>query len=349
MSLPRRPDLDALEAQLLQCEGQVRLLDRATPSSFSGAVEGMVAGSIPLDAFRMPVSPLTSSALADETVRRVLDALARVPPDLRAELLVERASELLFEIELARSLGTPDVVDLIQGALSSFTDQLAEADASSEEWLAGPDAEEEDEEAPSVLLEEMARIEVEERGLFVRVVARDMPSRAAAGPGTLFVQRRLVVSRKVARRILVHELDGHLLPRLSGVALGAPFSIGPSGASFDEEGYALELERRSGFLEGSRRRELALRHRASRRSLSGDSPDLIVQELCDLGLARDVAIRIWARAARGPGLGRDLSYLAGFIQVSRAFARDPGLERWFRMGRMSAGAALRLERTFRPE
>lgn len=347
-ALPRRPELDAIECRLLACEDAIRLLDRATPPALGPVIEAFVTGAEPLNEKRLPVTPLKAHELQDRELEAVADALERLSSCLRTELLKERTVELLSEHERALSLGTKHLPQLTREVLRPYEDLLTDADRLCGAWLT-PDLpphrdHTEGERGPLVLFEEWARLEVERRGLAVRVVPREMPSRAAVGPSTLFVQRRLSVRRLVAERILVHELEGHLLPRLASARAGAPFSIGPAGASLDEEGFALDRERRGNFLEFERRKEIGLRYRAARRVLDEVSPEEIVIELCDLGLSRAQSIRTWARAARGPALGRDLCYLIGYVRVSGALLDEPGLEPWFQLGRMSVPAAQKLER-----
>lgn len=347
-ALPRRSDLDSLEKDLLESEARVRLLDRASPPSLSATIEQFSAGKR-LDASALPALPLGEPSRERRVIAAISDALGRASRDLRVELLLERALELHREIERAAALGSSNLVELTRALFARFTPDLEEADGLCAQWIDQPD-DQAGAGAPelAVLLEEVARAAVDARRIPVRVVAREMSGRAAAGPGTLFVQRRLVVPRSVAARVILHELEAHILPRLEAPRMGAPFSIGPEGADLDEEGFALTLEQAHGFLGAARRRELGLRHRAARRVLAGVAPDEIVSEICDLGEARAEAIRIWARAARGPGLCRDLYYLIGFVRTSKAFAERPRLRDWFRLGRMSAPAAIRLDETLRP-
>lgn len=325
----------------MDLEARICLLDRATPTGFSAAVAAIVEGAAPLSESQLPVRPLRDLDALRGELARADHELARLAPDLRCDLLKERVAELDSEAARAALLGSDIVRKATLDLLTPFHGLLIEGDALARVWLRAGVIEEDSE--PLVSLEELARREVAERELPIQVVARDMPSRAAAGAGTLFVQRRLQVPCSLGKRILLHELEAHLLPRLEAQRFGAPFAIGPVLSGLDEEGFALELERRGGFLKGARRRELAHRYQAARAVLEGAPPRSIVTELCDLGHQRDEAVRIWARAARGPGLGRDVVYLVGYLRVSRALKERPSLEKWFRRGRMSVEAAERLE------
>lgn len=301
----------------------------------------MVAGATPLSGAQLPVRPLGDPGGLHRELARLEKELSRLVPDLLRDLLRERVAELASEAERAALLGTDKVRTAMLDLLAPFRALLSEGDELARDWLGEGGSEEESE--PLVSLEELARREVEERALPIQIAVRDMPSRAAAGARTLFVQRRLQVPRSLAERILLHELEAHLLPRLEAQRSGAPFAIGPALSWLDEEGFALELERRGGFLKGARSRELAHRYRAARAVLEGVSPESIVTELCDFGHRREEAVRIWARAARGPGLGRDVVYLLGYLRVSRALKAHASLEKWFRRGRMSVEAAERLD------
>lgn len=339
----RRPELDRIEARLLELEARICLLDRATPAGFSAAVAQMAAGAVPLSESRLPVRPLLERDRVRGELERWGDELSRLAPDLLRDLLSERVAELDSEAGRAALLGSDNVREATLASLAPFRELLAEGDELARAWCLEAEGTDAMESEPLVSLEELALREVEERGLPIQVVARDMPSRAAAGSGTLFVQRRLRVARSLGERILLHELEAHLLPRLEAQSFGAPFSLGPALCGLDEEGFALELERQGAFLEGARRQELAHRYRAARAVLEGASAESIVTELCDFGHTREEAVRTWARAARGPGLGRDVAYLLGYLRVSRALRARPSLERWFRRGRMSVEAAEQLE------
>ena len=60
------------------------------------------------------------------------------------------------------------------------------------------------------------------------------------------------------------------------------------------------------------------------------------------------AIETAVRVHRGGGLAREIAYLPAYFEVSDAFAREPGLERWFECGRVGLEAARELAQLREP-
>jgi hypothetical protein len=147
-------------------------------------------------------------------------------------------------------------------------------------------------------------------------------------------------SRNTVTRIVLHEIEGHVRPRVLAQReeLGL-FRVGSANSGDDEEGRALLLERGAGVLEGARRRELARRHIAARGARQGAAFEDVVLEL--LGLGQDItsAVEAACRAYRGGGLGRESVYLVSLARVARAFEAEPELESYFEHGRVSVEAA----------
>ena len=79
----------------------------------------------------------------------------------------------------------------------------------------------------------------------------------AVGDGFVGVRPGLWHSEGAAMRIVLHEIEGHVRPRvLAQREELALFRVGSARSNDDEEGRALLLERGAGVLEGGRRREL---------------------------------------------------------------------------------------------
>src|SRR5262249_10654130 len=142
------------------------------------------------------------------------------------------------------------------------------------------------------------------------MVSPNLASLAATGDGFVQIAADRWMSRRDVQRTVLHEIDGHVLPRLAGerAALGI-FGVGTAWGSGDQEGRALALERRMGFLEPGRRRELALRHVAARSVEAGADFTSTARFLLDQGAPLEDALRIAARVHRGGGLGREAVYL----------------------------------------
>jgi hypothetical protein len=178
-------------------------------------------------------------------------------------------------------------------------------------------------------------------GLPVRVEIRPNQAAAAAvGEGFVGVRPGLWHDEDAVRRIVLHEIEGHVRPRVLAQRqeLGL-FRVGSARSSDDEEGRALLLERSAGVLEGGRRRELARRHIAARDVRQGAPFQEVVRHL--LGLGQDIASAVEAvcRACRGGGLARESVYLVALSRVTRAFEQQPELEAYLEHGRVSVEAA----------
>ena len=196
-----------------------------------------------------------------------------------------------------------------------------------------------DEGSPSSLVSRM-RQEIGARRLPVRVVvARELASLAATGDGAVqVVAGRWLPPRDVERTVL-HEVLGHVLPRVGATAahLGI-FAVGSARGADDQEGRARALERRAGFLDGRRRRELALRHVAARTVERRADFVETTRELCERGGAPDEALRIAARAHRGGGLARESVYVPALLRFEAA-AGAPDVERVLGAGRVAVELA----------
>ncbi len=263
-------------------------------------------------------------------------------------LYAERAAELELEARLAEAVGTP--------AFGSLARQR-HAVRGSPEWQAArtlalgwakelitgddePRHESGDRRRPeslvSVLLRELGALR-----LPVRVeVVPSLGSRAATGTGVIFVRAGVRLSEQQGQRIAAHEIHGHALPRELGrsQALGL-FRVGSARSSDDEEGRAVLLEERLGFLDPPRRAELGFRHLGALAVSEGASDVECVRLLVGRGCPLPAALDVYARAARGGGLCRELEYLPALLRVKEAFAVEPNLERWLEHGRLSLNAA----------
>jgi hypothetical protein len=263
-------------------------------------------------------------------------------------LFAERARELDLEASLAEAVGRPDFARLAAARYPApdaseapavertVTAWLAEPGGPADELLIRVDDASDPESLISLL---RARISAER--LPVRVELRtDLPTIAAAGDGFVAIRADAKVTAAEAERIACHELTAHAAPRVAArresIAL---FRVGARGASDEEEGRALLIEDRQGLSSSVRRRELALRHRASEWVRQGALFSEVVRRLEGLGADLTRALDLAQRALRGGGLGRELLYLPARQRISAAFAADPALERFFERGRVTIAAA----------
>ncbi|MGE3669955.1 MAG: tyrosine/phenylalanine carboxypeptidase domain-containing protein [Polyangiaceae bacterium] len=345
---PETFELCALDAFLLRVEGEVRLLDRVRPPnaarSLAEARKSFVAGQP-----RAPEHPrFESPGFGD--LRRLLEKLGqrlgRAGP--WGELYAARVHELALEAAIVDALGSSDVVSL---AAQRFPEESGAAGQQARvwarAWLEPPEANESeptfrsDDVGASQSLIRQLESELRDNALDVRIqLEPDLQSRAAVGQGVIYLKPAQWLTERTARRLVLHEVHGHVLPREAARrSHGGLFLVGSQGGSDDEEGRALLLEKRHLLLDSERRFELALRHEAARQARAGADFVELVELSLALGADLDMGLRIAERARRGGGLGRELVYLPALQRVESAFATAPELEGWLCRGRVSIEAA----------
>lgn len=286
-----------------------------------------------------------------EGLLRLADALEN-EGDLGA-IYAGRARELAVEAEVCEGAGGPALWSAARRRFARRDAFDEEADREAEAWLAeapeaavaGERVESDDERDPRSLVSRM-RAEVGKRRLSLRVlVLHDLAPLAATGEGVIQIAAKKSLSARDVERTVLHEIEGHAAPseraRLSPLSI---FAAGTANGSDDQEGRALSLERAAGFLDGGRRRELALRHKAARSVEAGASVVDSVRLLLDFGAPIPDALRIAARVHRGGGLAREAVYIPAFARVEAALKKDESLERVLRQGRVAVGAAPMLRR-----
>ncbi len=286
-------------------------------------------------------------------LRSELDVAARELSggDELCVLYAERAVELEGLAALVEALGTPSFARLAARHFTAGTAGEAEcARTRADEWSRaghGPALEaavrSDDRAHPDSLVNQLSRhIGRLRLPVGIRVVD-ELASKAAIGDGVILVRAGVALGAGEAQRIALHELHGHMLPRLAARAqpLGL-YRVGSAGSGADEEGRALLIEERAGLMQQSRRFELGLRHLAALAVRSGVEAFDVVRELHSFGCPLPEAVAIYTRVARGGGLCRELTYVPGWQRARDAFAEEPELERWLEHGRISIAAARRL-------
>lgn len=244
-------------------------------------------------------------------------------------------------LELSRELDVIDTAfseELPRAAAARFQCALDEGDAIEERFAGAPAPAREDlivtddPNDPRSLLNRM-RARISELQLPVRVLARErVGSLAAAGDGVVIVaQNRRVPAQEIAR-VVLHEVEGHVLPRERGRGRTHGIeTLGSAGASEDEEGRALLLEERASLLSPERQRVLAARHRAAKSVLAGATFVDVVRTTRELVPIAE-AIAITSRVMRGGygrgrdvlgGVARERVYLPAFGRVARMVNDDP--------------------------
>jgi len=168
---------------------------------------------------------------------------------------------------------------------------------------------------------------------------------AAIGDRAILVAAGRFVHDEDAARTVLHEVEGHALPRVRSRAAHCALLRGGTARGIDDqEGYALFLEERAGMLTGRRKRQLAARHRAVEAmragALFGDVAAMLVEQY-DLGV--DDAVIVAERAYRGsdgarPGLGRERVYIESFLRVRTHLGLRPHDEAILASGQVAVEA-----------
>jgi len=345
IELDRTPLFQNTQQLLRRAELEIRLLDRAQPDNAVAEREALIVdwGSSRERAPRFEYGARAALGPLRAELERAAKAIGGF--GALGAAYAARAVELECEAQAAEHVATPEFAEFCARRFPLESSADAElADAWAARWIAAPDAtpavlhRSDDRTDPGSLISTLERAA---QGLPVRVQVRSNQAAAAAvGEGFIGVRPGLWHSTETVTRIALHEIEGHVRPRVLAQreALGL-FRVGSAKSSDDEEGRALLLERGAGVLLGARRRELARRHIAARSVRRGASFEDIARELISLGQDIASAVEAACRATRGGGLGREYVYLVALARVKRAFEAEPELEGYFEHGRVSVEAA----------
>jgi hypothetical protein len=339
--------LASLDRLFAHAERATALLDRCRPVSASAEIARVTAlwerGEAASPVFRyLPRPELTPLLRALEAVAELGEAGGAWPA-----LYGGRALELHREASIVDALETPAFGARAAARFpvdgSEFGVQASERAAA---WLT-----EEPDEGPVLIAADDAhdprsllscvQALVGELRLPVRVTtSHELASAAATGDGFIVVREGLRHPVERARRIALHEVFGHALPRVRArnEAVGL-FAAGTAQGADDEEGRSLLIEERHGLMDAGRRYELAVRHVAAQAARAGADFADTMRLLVGRGVSPKRAVSVCARVHRGGGLAREIVYLPAFHRVQKAFAQEPALESWLERGRVSVAAA----------
>ncbi len=341
------PTLAALDRLLAHAERATALIDRCRPTNalaeLSRVTERWEAGDLVTPMWQHGAPPdLRSLRCALEQAAVAVSASGPI-----GALYAGRARELSQEAAIVEALGAPAFRSIAAARFPLDTSRDGSlADASARKWAAldppddGPQVAAEDLRDPRSLVSSLQAL-IGSLRLPVRVVlASGLASGAATGDGIILVRSGVALGAASARRIALHEVVGHALPRIRArdEQLGL-FRVGTAAGADDEEGRALLIEERHGLLDDARRRELGVRHLAAAAVRQGADWVDIVRMVRSYGFGTADAVRLAARINRGGGLAREVVYLPALYRLRAALSEDPGLERWLERGRISTASA----------
>jgi len=325
----------------LEAMRRVRLIGAATPINAEPEIERLVAA---LEAGR-PSFPQWVHRRERTSVPEMLGA---------QDLVRERMAELRLEAAMAEVAGTPAFAPLAAERFHEPTRVLRAADRTAEAWSKLPTSDEgelvrTDSDDPRSLLSQVRAAIGRARAPFsVRVSS--LGALAATGEHTVYVARGRSTTAQAACRIALHEVSGHVMPRVRARRLHWIFELGTARGTDEQEGLAVLYEERAGLLDDARRVDLARRHLATRAMRSGADFVEVTRLLVRMGASSRDAIAIAARVFRGsngrfPGLGRESVYITSFSRVESHLAKHPSDETVLASGQIAI-AALPLLRQF---
>jgi hypothetical protein len=345
---------------LLSAGRTIATLTRSTATNFRAEQDRMTASWAAGERIA-PDFEYDPPRRVDPTIRRALDEIDRTAA-LEGELggvYAARARELLLEADIASAIGTPDLARLVReryGHAEPGADELSLAWTSSPsgslasaEHAEGAVLVRSDDASDARSLVCQMRAEIGRRKLPTRIAIREgLAPLAACGAGIVHVATGRMIDQRAGARTVLHEIEGHVLPeiRSAHAELGI-LSVGTSRGSDDQEGYALVVEQRGGFLDDGRRTELGLRHIAARMLHEGGSFVDACSALLERGASVPDAVRIAMRAHRGGmrgegGLGRERVYISAFLRVEACLREAPSMEAVLASGKVAVDAAAAL-------
>jgi hypothetical protein len=337
----------AIDELLVRAARQIRPLAVLTPTR---AADERTRLTAELRAGKAVVPLWTYEPVAHDDLRRALHAAERELSSSagRLECLYRaRLHELSVEAALCAAAGTRDVARLAQERFSPRAPNTAQAASDlcagwlSESAARGGDADDDesasrlvasDDPDPRSLISRMREAVGRLRLPFSVVAQHSLAPLAATGERAILVAVGRMVCEEDAVRTVLHEVEGHAVPRAR--ALGASAALvraGTARGTDEQEGRAIVLEERAGMLGRRRRGQLAARHRAVEAMLDGASFREVATTLMRAhGLRAEDAVVIAERVFRGgdgrrPGLGRERVYIESFLRVRehlRAFPED---------------------------
>jgi hypothetical protein len=351
----RRRDLEVL---LGRAERSIALLERCRPLNYPEERAELLA-ALRHGAPRNPRFCYAPSA----TVQQLCAGLGTVAAVAEqggawGALYAQRAYELHLEAAIVAAVGTPQGRD--SARIRFGANRGVEVEAARElamRWAVLPAEVDEglpryvsdDAQQPWSLVSAMRRAVGEARIGFRVVTNPDLTSAAATGDGVIVVRAGIELTERAAKRVVMHEVLGHALPRHHALSeeIGL-FRVGSAGGPDEEEGRALLIESRLNLMDPERKRQLGLRHLAARSVHAGATWVETARELRGLGSRLVECVDIASRAHRGGGLGREVVYLESYLRLQSAFASDAAAERPLERGRVSVECGRLLSTLGRP-
>jgi hypothetical protein len=172
-----------------------------------------------------------------------------------------------------------------------------------------------------------------------------MAALAATGDGFVAVAEGRTIGEEALARTVVHEIEGHVRPRVEAVRRRHPLAgIGSAAGTLAQEGWAILCEERAGLLGPARKHELGWRTLACARMASGEDFVSVRRALEEEGgFDAEAALALAERVFRGsngaaPGQGREFAYVAYYDRIRQHLAEDAHAEAHYRAAEITPEA-----------
>ncbi|HEY4059287.1 MAG TPA: tyrosine/phenylalanine carboxypeptidase domain-containing protein [Kofleriaceae bacterium] len=314
------PELCAADHVIADIAEQFDFLLGMTPCNQTDAwQEFCAAGGRVAPAFQYRSLMIEPSAAR----RRLEDVSLEHVESTLCKLLADKRSELLLQIALLESRGTPEALAHSLKMYGSVDDALL---AEAERILAAVPMTERPvdsrvrADAMTVELrarEELAYYRETYPDLVADVCVRGDITALTVSHGTLMVPGAIEVDEHRIAALLQHEVGTHIVTYVNGSAQPLRvLSIGLAGYEALQEGLAVVAEHIAGGFDVNRLRVLAARVIACRRIAEGATFPALVAELVETHrFTQKTAFGIAVRVFRGGGLTKDAIYLRGLRDV----------------------------------
>lgn len=303
----------------------------------------------PVASPRWKYAPFADDGRRD-TLLAVHEALEALGGDPLARVLSARARELADLTHLATLAGDPRFGAAAAARWPRDREGLRLAEAWASAPRPAPPPRKQRSSGAGATLETALRDRLRALRLDWPVVVRPkMAALAATGDGFVAVAEGRTISEETLTRTVVHEIEGHVLPRVEAVRARHPLAgIGSAAGMLAQEGWAIVCEERAGFLTPTRKHELGWRTLACARMAAGEGFERVRRGLEEeAGFDAESALGLAERVLRGSdgtaaGYGREFAYVDYYVRIRRHLAEEASAEAHYRSAEITPEACREL-------
>lgn len=294
---------------------------------------------------RWTYAPFADDGRCD-TLLVLHEALRALAPDPLALVLAARAQELADLSRLASLAGDRRFSRAAMTRWPRHDDALRLAEAWTREPRPAPLPRTRASSGAGATLETALRERLRDLRVDWPVIVRPrMAALAATGDGFIAVAERRTLTEEALERTVVHEIEGHVSPRIEAARRRHPLAgIGSAAGSLAQEGWAILCEERAGLLTPARKHELGWRTLACARMAAGEPFPVVRRALEEeAGFDAEAALALAERVFRGsdggaPGQGREFAYVAYYDRIRKHLAEDARAEAHYRAAEITPEA-----------